>query len=190
MLIDKDLNHGSGQFVHSSRELRKEYANTINTECPEICTMCGGRCCKKFPCHMSPDDFEDLSLNSLIRELNKGYISIAKARKDVFSKYRLFLRMRVEGHPIVDLDVDEKKLGPCVLLTPTGCILPYEKRTMGAKFLVPFEEKNGMIHCLQYYGQEELLEDWKPYQNILRVLCVLYTFQRNPKILKKGKVRK
>ena len=186
MLIDKNLDHGSGQFVHSSRELRNEYAHTINTECPEICTMCGGRCCNKFPCHMSPDDFEDLSLNSLIKELNKGYISIAKARKDI-SKYRLFLRMRVEGHPIVDLDVDESKIGRCVLVTPTGCVLPYEKRPMGAKFMVPYQADDGRIYCYQYYGQEELLEDWEPYQNILRILCVLYTFQRNPKTLKREK---
>ena len=48
----------------------------IEFENKELCSACGGICCKNMGCHYSPDDFSDLSFEGLKKEIDKGYISI------------------------------------------------------------------------------------------------------------------
>ena len=42
----------------------------------QLCKECGGRCCKIMGCHYSPDDFEEITYESLKKEIEKGFISI------------------------------------------------------------------------------------------------------------------
>lgn len=48
------------------------------TECAggEQCATCGGECCKSMGCHFSPNDFDDLSIESLEKIISEGDISI------------------------------------------------------------------------------------------------------------------
>ena len=42
----------------------------------EICSKCGGKCCKKSGCDYSTKDFDDLSVNAIYQKLEEGNISI------------------------------------------------------------------------------------------------------------------
>ncbi len=42
----------------------------------ELCSKCGGRCCKKSDCDYAPKDFKSLGINDLYEKLEEGNISI------------------------------------------------------------------------------------------------------------------
>ena len=126
-----------------------------------ICTECKGKCCRFYGCHYSPDDFEDISFESLKAEIEKGKISIdwweAEPRE-------YFLRSRHVGEPVVCGSWG----GVCVSLTDTGCSLPWDKRPLGGKALKPRATPND--DCVTSYGKEDCKNDWKKYDAVLRAL--------------------
>lgn len=42
----------------------------------ELCKKCGGGCCKRMGCHFSPDDFAEITYESLKSKIDEGNISI------------------------------------------------------------------------------------------------------------------
>lgn len=127
----------------------------------ERCVVCKGECCKRMGCHFSPEDFDDISFESLKAEIEKGYISI-----DWWEDYepQYYLRIRNKQAPIVDPSWG----GECILLTDKGCPLPFKKRPLGARALKPKEEWFGS--CQTYYDKETCKNDWQKYDDILREL--------------------
>lgn len=141
----------------------------------EICKNCGGKCCKAAACHFAPGEIEDLSVEGIKKLLKKKtYISVVRHSSSICESilrdfrpsgpYYYTLRMRSRGTgaaaSVAEINADQK----CVLLTSKGCKLPYEKRAMGAKLLIP--KKDGK--CEQLYGMDECVHDWKPYQKELK----------------------
>lgn len=143
--------------------------NNIPTfEVNESCSTCGGRCCKNMACHFSPDDFDKISFDALKTEIDKGCISIDWwEERDGSASY--YLRMRHVDGPIVDPSWG----GRCILLTKTGCPLPFEKRPLGARALKPKEPIPRGVYgisggiCHSYYSKEQCKNDWKKYEDIL-----------------------
>ncbi len=139
----------------------------------EVCAKCRGRCCRRAPCHYSPNDLDDLSYDGIKNFImEKGYVSIIKIRQfDYYDEFidqpfYYILRIRKIGAP-VSVRMEKRGYGsPCMLLTPDGCKLPYEERPRGARMLVP--DKNG--RCKQKYDLEECIHSWRPYQKTLRKL--------------------
>ena len=139
----------------------------------DLCSKCKGKCCKHAPCHYSPEDFEEISFDSLKKQIEKGHISIVSVSmreydEDDMLLQAYILRPRGKDRPISDygspLDI------PCSLLTETGCSLSYEDRPMGGKMLIARE--NGA--CMAVYESDMCINDWKPYQDILEELFELY----------------
>lgn len=139
---------------------------------PKLCTECGGACCKRCGCEFSPDDFSEISFETLKNEIEKGYISIdfAYGEEILRSSGVYFLRARNAGRPIVDTE-DVRGSG-CILLTDSGCKLDYEQRPSGGRLLIPAEEKKNFLGentriCKSDYKIEECCDEWIPFQEII-----------------------
>lgn len=138
----------------------------------ELCSKCKGLCCKSCGCHYSPNDFKNITFESLKTEIEKGHISIDwwngspfddKEHKNIDKVY--YLRIRNVDSNIVDPSFGDR----CSLLTETGCSLTYNERPMGGKMLIPNE--NG---CEQEYDKQQSAIDWYEYNDILKELVELY----------------
>ena len=127
------------------------------------CEKCKGACCKHMACHFAPSDFTDLSYDALKAEIERGFISIDWWEDD---RPEYFLRMRHVDAPIVDPSWG----GRCMLLTDSGCPLPFEQRPLGARALKPVQGGN----CEVFYSKEDCKNDWMPYHEILSDLVVYF----------------
>lgn len=47
----------------------------------ELCSKCGGRCCKKSGCDYYVSDFKSIDKNTIIKVLETGNVSIVSAFK-------------------------------------------------------------------------------------------------------------
>lgn len=136
----------------------------------EICSVCGGKCCKKSGCDYAPTDFKDLGINHLYEILMGGKISIVSTIKlerlpngKKIANPILLLRARNIERPIVDL-LSMKKT--CSQLTETGCSYSYEERPSGGKNLIPVS--NGI--CYPSIPPTDILDSWSSYQKTLSKL--------------------
>lgn len=127
------------------------------------CSKCKGQCCKNMGCHFPPTDFKEINFDALKQEIDKGFISIDWWEGDYGPEF--FLRMRNKNSPIVDPSWG----GECILLTDTGCPLPFEERPLGARALKP---SSGL--CETQYGKYECKEEWLKYSDILSDLYDYY----------------
>lgn len=135
----------------------------------QLCKECGGRCCKRMGCHYSPDDFEEITYESLKKEIEKGFISIDWWEGNPFEENKdddigraYYLRIRNKDGEIVDPSWG----GECILLTDDGCLLSYEERPKGARMLEPDE-----YGCISYYNKQQAARDWYKYNDILSKLA-------------------
>lgn len=135
----------------------------------QLCKECGGRCCKRMGCHYSPEDFKEITYESLKKEIEKGFISIDwwegnpfenEIDDDIDRAY--YLRIRNKDGKIVDPSWG----GECILLTDDGCPLSYEERPKGARMLEPDE-----YGCISYYNKQQAARDWYKYNDILSKLA-------------------
>ncbi len=155
------------------RSVDKDYDVTKNINI-NYCTACGGECCKRCGCEYSPDDFKDLSVEGLKKEIEKGYISIECIKGDDLEwiDSMLILRVRNKNSPIVDYATRKKE---CILHTNEGCKLGYEERPSGGKLLIPSDKKDGIIIkrrcCYSSYRIETCCYEWKPHQRVLLELA-------------------
>ena len=142
--------------------------NTIY-ENKEICSQCGGMCCKKSGCDYSPDDLSPITLNSITKKLEEGNISIVSAQifKYINGKLTnspfLYLRARNIDRPIVDL-LSMKKT--CACLTENGCIYDLNNRPSGGVNLIP----NDKGPCSPKEDPYSIIKGWDTYQALLRKL--------------------
>lgn len=136
----------------------------------DICSRCGGFCCKKSGCDYSIDNFTDLSINSLQEKLAEGNISIVAMLnfhelsngKLTVSPF-LYLRARNKDRDVVDL-LSLKKT--CSMLTDTGCSYSLEDRPKGGVNLLPRDPKP----CVPDIDPYEIVRGWERYQKVLQRL--------------------
>ena len=156
------------QQVQKNYEDPKYYANI------GICSQCGWECCKSCGCYFSPDDFEEISFESLKKQLEKGYISIDYVSGDILDrKFGLYiLRVRNQNSPVVDLVAVNR--APCILLGEDGCKFQYRHRPTGGKLRVPSSELKGLLGVRQCNFDSYTLKmcgyEWAPHQRILKKL--------------------
>lgn len=134
----------------------------------ELCGECGGRCCKRCGCSFSPDDFEDLSFDGLLKEIEKGYITLELIDGDPFCIEGMIwlVRMRNLNGPIVESHVYGRERNGCIVLKKNGCPFDYQHRPAGGRLLIP-GAKGFEKDCHGPYGTEEALREWKAHQKVL-----------------------
>lgn len=159
-------------------------------ESAELCRSCGGACCKANGCSLSPEDmlrelaraaFEERDEREGVRR-DCSKQSSGKDRDGLPSGSELeswlrnsqcaidsftgkagpcyYIRMRHKCFTFIGVDA----MGECVAFTENGCALPYERRPKGGRYLEGRRDR----HCLQHYTREEMEQDWKPYQLLLK----------------------
>lgn len=136
----------------------------------DICSRCGGFCCKKSGCDYSTDNFTDLSINALQEKLAEGNMSIVAMLnfhelsngKLTVSPF-LYLRARNKDRDVVDL-LSLKKT--CSMLTDTGCSYSLEDRPKGGVNLLPRDPKP----CVPDVDPYEIVKGWERYQKVLQRL--------------------
>lgn len=140
----------------------------------ELCSKCGGFCCKKSGCDYFTSDISTINKSTLIELLDSGNVSIVAAL--TFSKTKegkkicspfLYLRARNIDRDIVDLFSMKKQ---CRMLTPTGCKYTKENRPGGGLNLIPMENNA----CYPSLNQIDELKKWAPYQNVLSKVAKRY----------------
>ncbi len=109
----------------------------------ELCSKCGGRCCKKSGCDYFVSDFKIIDKNTILKVLETGNVSIVSAFKfEILANGKevvvpiLYLRARNEGRGVIDLFSMKKR---CSMLTSTGCSYNLEQRPEGGVNLIPRE---------------------------------------------------
>lgn len=141
-----------------------------DVENKDMCSICGGRCCKNFGCMYMPSDFDSMEYESLkktIKTTNNISIGgqIMKTEKVDDWTFFLYLHARNEGANIVDLI---SKGGPCSALGPNGCTIEdRSKRPSGGVSVIPMGYGEG---CISTISDEESAEAWIPYQEMLKKL--------------------
>ena len=149
---------------------------SIEVEDLELCKKCGGECCKRAPCHYSPDDFKKISFKALKKEIEKGNISIdwwegdIDDKKDRYGKV-YYLRIKKIGGNIVDPSWGGV---PCSIWNEkTGCPLPFKERPKGARALVPaylIPDLGIPGKCNSTYTREMCVLEWRKHHTILKRL--------------------
>ncbi len=154
-----------------------------NNEDYDICSKCGGECCRHLPGPMFPQDFDkDLNRNkiknNLLKAINSGLYSIdywegdplqsddnepGNDDLDTISWGRAYyIRPRIRGNDIID----PAWYGECIFLTSTGCALDWEQRPSGCRAVVP--EKNHECDLQGNYGKQDSAVAWLKFNDIIR----------------------
>ena len=147
-----------------------------------LCSSCGGRCCKDGACGLMPVDIPKLTVQGIIEQLRSGKYSIT-----------FFCLEIVEGvvEAIPMMTAREVRAGtvnnslfhrPCSLLTPNGCALSEEDRPTQALLFIP--RPNNM--CRSLLNSEDVLSAWLPYQRILEEVVLLETQKSSNQLFKEG----
>lgn len=173
------LNEITG-LTSEPRKIKKDYDISKNVN-SQICSECGGQCCKRCGCQFSPDDFEEISFDFLKKEIEKGYISIENMPGKILEQREsiYILRTRNQGAGVVDTCYEDT---PCVLLTENGCKLDYEHRPTGARLLVPSKKRGFFTRvrkCYPSYSIADCCFEWKEYQDILHQLVKYFEEPKN-----------
>lgn len=158
-----------------------------NNENVEMCSKCGGVCCKKYSGAYHPEDLNDgkpftmESLEALItREEDPVSIDWYEDEDNLIDTLGrgYFIRPRHIGGDIVDPSWGAS----CINLTENGCKLPFEKRPAACKALIPKKSIND--HCIsiadQMYPDKDVDDKliyygwWKDYQTMIHKLVKKY----------------
>lgn len=148
-------------------------------ETPERCKICGGRCCKKKPCEMYPQDIfgtEEPTVERLKEFLSTDLYQIdwweGDIEKEDDTKYEdelpqiYFIRPReIEGIHMNFL-YDPMFWGRCIFLTEIGCMLTWEDRpTCGKSLECSIDKLTGRpvpFDC--DYTKEGAVREWRKIQ--------------------------
>lgn len=132
----------------------------------EICSACGGSCCKKCGCDYFVTDFDSMKIDYLESVLDTGRVSVIAALdfKRVNNKMLLtpLLYLRARNINRNEIDLLSMKT-TCASLREGGCYFSLDERPSGGSSLIPKE--NGF--CEQSVDFLEEIKKWEPYQKVL-----------------------
>lgn len=142
----------------------------------DICTKCGGKCCKHCGCLWFPSDFKEISFSSIEKILEDGSSSIVGTPIVVQDRTRLkttgvtlSLRARNVGKGAIDLI---SLPSSCGSLTENGCKFDFKNRPSGGKHLIPTKD---MKSCYEDFNVLAIERKWYTYNKILSRLVKRYT---------------
>jgi Fe-S-cluster containining protein len=135
----------------------------IGVENPEVCKVCGGKCCKTYPGPATPEDFGAPDIEKLRKNLFKALSSGRWTVDWVKQEEGLyFVRPTVKGFE--GSVFDHRYTGECTFLTETGCKLSFENRHESCRMLIPKIDER----CdSQGYTRAVVAQRWKEYYDIL-----------------------
>lgn len=140
------------------------------------CTECKGKCCREKGCCLSPEDLfralskknQELNFRRMLqKELKEHLMNLLKEEDGLYAIDRTvaadgpfyYLRMRHKCYTFIGVDA----IGECVALTDTGCMLSYQERPKGGRFLKSSPDRR----CQQMYTMADMYKDWAPFSKML-----------------------
>lgn len=141
--------------------------NILPNENKVICKECGGHCCKSMPGIYGPGQVRKGKFDPKTMVID----IIERRGRNGWTTYRV-IRPRGEK----DTDKVQTCLYPpnrCMHLTDAGCALPWEKKPLQCKALVPHVDKTKGIVCVMADGAKDksLYKAWKKRQAELEEIC-------------------
>lgn len=131
-----------------------------SNEKPDICSACGGQCCKHGP---GAYHWKDLGhTEAQIRATAEALIGAGLAQIDWWEARtpQYYLRPAVKAEQGANYRVFSPSWGgECVYLTPTGCLLSYKARPRACRRLTP---EPGM-KCHTNYDKAQAKNAWRQY---------------------------
>ena len=130
-----------------------------------ICSSCGGICCKKSGCDYFVSDFPSITKSEILKALETGNISIVagvdiqKINGKTIAFPILYLRARNKKRNIVDLLSLKSE---CSMLTKDGCTYSLEERPKGGVNLIPYIDG-----CLPYEDPLKIVKGFEKHQSAL-----------------------
>ena len=132
---------------------------------PDICSACGGKCCKAIPgCYM-PDDFADPKKDSIKAAIDSGKVAIDCWEGDPTGgkrEFAYFLRP-----PTIEISnlLDKSWGAACKFVDTSGCTLPIDDKPTGCKLLEPHI---GQGTCQSHGGSmRDASIAWLPYTDLI-----------------------
>ncbi len=144
------------------------------------CKICGGHCCNSMGCEIYPQDVkqwfasEEITKEMIMKIFNSGMVTLDWWTGDI----REHFKHHVDSSEMLDRsfylhmrNIGEGPIfgswgGKCKALLPTGCSIPWDKRPIGAKALVPSKTGNPK-DCHSELRKPECALSWIPYEAIL-----------------------
>ncbi len=142
----------------------------LNNEAPNICTPCGGKCCKNFPGMFHPKQFgynwEEIEpqLRTLL-EQKRIQLDYWEGDSKVY-----FPLPTIKGEEWRGI-FNPTWGGPCSWLGEQECTVKFEKRPWGCQFL---EATTCQTKENPFYNKAQAKEDWAPYSNQLKTLGISF----------------
>jgi len=131
----------------------------------ELCSKCNGKCCKKLPGAMSPEDIgiSNSKSEQEICEIILEYLETFKYAIDWWEDDINIYYMRPATKRHEDEIFDPSWGGECVFFADgEGCSLSEHTRPLNCKMLEPREDK-----CISHIRKKDIIDMWVPYQELL-----------------------
>lgn len=136
----------------------------------ELCSKCGGKCCKRMPGACFPEDFGlPWNQTKLHEALASGQYAIdwwigdPREEENELDETR-YVRPAIKGK--AGKRYDQSCSGECVFLSKTGCMLEEDERPLNCQKLEP--KKDGKCVLRDDADKQGAAIAWIPYQHMLR----------------------
>lgn len=142
----------------------------MSNENLNICSKCGGECCKLFPGFYYPDDFRkrngSLDWERILNLLTSGLAQIDRW-EDTEPVYFLRPKMVMKNDSHNGIFSYPWGGDPCIHLTEYGCSLKYKQRPSQCRLLDPVKCEKGDQQDSDL-GRESAMREWKRLSNKLQ----------------------
>jgi len=157
-------------FVSAMRQLQV-MQDIPNYENKNMCSTCGGACCKSLAGINSPEQFgapdKHLLEENLMEALKSGRYTIDWWDPDNRLPQTYYIRPSSKGHE--GQVTDPSYGGECNFLTGKGCELGHEERPTQCTTLEP-KMKGDQRACEQNKSKFDMVKLWIPYQDIMEIV--------------------
>jgi len=145
---------------------------------PEICSECGGKCCKEYPGIAFPSDFDMPNTEKLKAALESGKWAIdwwdGDPRGDGCDSLDRAYFIRPATIDRVGKLLDASWGGQCVFLSDSGCVIKSDERPLNCRMVEPRADGDCINHFRDnnnVFIKRASAIEWMPYtETILNII--------------------
>lgn len=160
--------------------IKRRFSQSSHINC-EICSECGGNCCKRGGCGLMTCDVPELSVRGIRKMLDTGKYSITffAANMDGEIIPVPIMNAREIGSERVDYSIIRK---PCAQQNEEGCSFSDDERPTLGLLYIPKTNRD----CKLLVSEMELLGDWYPHKEIMEEVILEETGKSSKELFYKG----
>jgi hypothetical protein len=158
-------------FVSAMKQLQV-IQDVPNYENKEMCSTCGGKCCKSLSGINSPEQFgapdKNLLRHNLLKNLKSGRYTIDWWEADNEMPKTYYMRPSLKGREGKIKDPARSGDAACNFLTDKGCELGHEERPTECTTLEP--KMKGNEYACEQKSKLDSVKPWVPYQDVMNLV--------------------